>query len=63
MLSTNDQAASLLMPDAMASADDLRKRILHLRWMGLEDEAERLCILLAQTAVPDAILIEPRETD
>lgn len=63
MLLTNEQKGSPQKPDAMTSADELRKRILHLRWMGLEDEAERLCTLLARTAVPNIILIGPQDTD
>lgn len=63
MLSTNEQAVALSMPDALTSADDLRKRILYLRWIGMEDEAERLCASLAGTACRDAILLGPRDTD
>ena len=63
MLSTDEHAGARQMSDVMTSADDLRKRILHLRWMGLDDEAERLCASLARTAVPNVILIGPYDTD
>lgn len=42
---------------------ELRKRILKLRWIGEEDEAERLCALLSQTAQDHIVLDEPLLTD
>ncbi len=42
---------------------DLRQRILKLRWIGMDDEAERLSHLMAQSAEGNIVLIEPRETD
>ena len=45
-------------------ANDLVKRIRKLRWMGLEDEAERLQRELTQRcADSDCVIATPRETD
>ena len=45
-------------------ANDLVKRIRKLRWMGLEDEAERLQRELTQRcADSDSVIATPRETD
>jgi hypothetical protein len=42
---------------------ELRKRILKLRWIGEETEAERLCALLSQTAQDHIVVDEPLPTD
>jgi hypothetical protein len=45
-------------------ANDLVKRIRKLRWMGLEDEAERLQQeLTRRCADGDCVIATPRETD
>ena len=45
-------------------ANDLVKRIRKLRWMGLEDEAERLQReLTCRCADSDCVIATPRETD
>lgn len=45
-------------------ADDLVKRIRKLRWMGLEEEAERLQQeLTRRCAESDSVIATPRETD
>ncbi|MGE5367180.1 MAG: hypothetical protein ACM3PO_07930 [Betaproteobacteria bacterium] len=45
-------------------ANDLVKRIRKLRWMGLEDEAERLQReLTRRCADSDCVIATPRETD
>ena len=45
-------------------ANDLVKRIRKLRWMGLEDEAERLQQELTRRCVEsDSVIATPRETD
>ncbi|HEX4236930.1 MAG TPA: hypothetical protein VHZ64_03155 [Xanthobacteraceae bacterium] len=45
-------------------ANDLVKRIRKLRWMGLEDEAERLQRELTRPcADSDCVIATPRETD
>jgi hypothetical protein len=45
-------------------ANDLVKRIRKLRWMGLEDEAERLQReLTRRCADGDCVIGTPRETD
>ena len=63
MLSTNERTGYAAMPVAMASPDDLHKRILKLRWIGMEDEAERLGRLLAQSKTAYGVWIGPRDTD
>jgi hypothetical protein len=45
-------------------SNDLVKRIRKLRWMGLEDEAERLQReLTRRCADGDCVIATPRETD
>ena len=45
-------------------ANDLVKRIRKLRWMGLEEEAERLQQeLTRRCADSDSVIATPRETD
>ena len=45
-------------------ANELVKRIRKLRWMGLEDEAERLQReLTRRCADSDCVIATPRETD
>lgn len=45
-------------------ANDLVKRIRKLRWMGLEDEAQRLqAELTRRCAEADSVIATPRETD
>jgi hypothetical protein len=45
-------------------ANDLVKRIRKLRWMGLEEEAERLQQeLTRRCAESDSVIATPRETD
>ena len=45
-------------------ANDLVRRIRKLRWMGLEDEAERLQRELThRCADSDCVIATPRETD
>jgi hypothetical protein len=47
-----------------SKANDLVKRIRKLRWMGMEDEAERLQRELRQRcADSDCVIATPRETD
>ena len=47
-----------------SAANDLVKRIRKLRWMGLEDEAERLQReLTRRCADSDCVIATPRETD
>lgn len=42
---------------------ELKKRILKLRWIGEETEAERLCEILGQTAHDHIVVDEPPMTD
>lgn len=45
------------------SARDLVKRIRKLRWMGMEEEAERLQVALRRIEHTDCVLAAPRDTD
>jgi hypothetical protein len=45
-------------------ANDLVKRIRKLRWMGMEEEAERLqAELTRRNAAADSVIATPRDTD
>jgi len=47
-----------------SGANELVKRIRKLRWMGMDDEAERLQIeLTRRCADRDSVIATPRETD
>jgi hypothetical protein len=47
-----------------SGTNDLVKRIRKLRWMGLEEEAERLQQeLTRRSADSDCVIATPRETD
>jgi hypothetical protein len=47
-----------------SAANDLVRRIRKLRWMGLEEEAERLqSELTRRCAESDSVIATPRETD
>jgi hypothetical protein len=55
-------------PDVLAeqrASNKLVKLIRKLRWMGMEEEAERIQIELEQRDIPpaDSVLAAPRETD
>jgi hypothetical protein len=45
------------------SASELVKRIRKLRWMGTEDEAQRLQIAFRRIKHTDCVLAAPRDTD
>jgi hypothetical protein len=45
------------------SASELVERIRKLRWMGMEDEAQRLQIALRRSKHTDCVLAAPRDTD
>ena len=50
--------------EAESRANELVRRIRKLRWMGLEDEAERLQRELTRRCVDsDSVIATPRETD
>jgi hypothetical protein len=50
--------------EAKSAANDLVRRIRKLRWMGLEEEAERLQReLTRRCADSDSVIATPRETD
>lgn len=50
---------------ARQQANDLIRLIRKLRWMGMEEEAERVQMELAQRNVPpaDSVVAVPHETD
>ncbi len=55
-------------PDALAeqrASNKLVKLIRKLRWMGMEEEAERVQMELAQRGVPpaDSVVAVPHDTD
>ncbi len=51
-------------PGAPASTPaEMRKLILKLRWIGMEDEAQRLSTALALCAPADCVPMDPRDTD
>lgn len=51
-------------PESESRANDLVKRIRKLRWMGMEEEAQRLQAELTQKcATADSVIATPRETD
>jgi len=51
-------------PESESRANDLVKRIRKLRWMGMEEEAERLQVeLTRRCAVADSVIATPRDTD
>jgi hypothetical protein len=50
--------------ESETKANDLVKQIRKLRWMGMEDEAERLQQeLTRRCAEADSVIATPRETD
>ena len=50
--------------EGVSRTNDLVKRIRKLRWMGMEDEAERLQRELTERcADSDCVIATPRETD
>jgi hypothetical protein len=51
--------------EADAATNDLVKRIRKLRWMGMEEEAERLQAELTRRSAAecDSVIATPRETD
>jgi hypothetical protein len=51
-------------PESESRANDLVKRIRKLRWMGMEEEAERLqAELTRRCAAADSVIATPRDTD
>jgi hypothetical protein len=48
---------------AAAKPAEIRKLILKLRWIGMEEEAERLSASLAEFATAECQVMGPRETD
>jgi hypothetical protein len=52
------------LPETESRANDLVKRIRKLRWMGMEEEAERLqAELIRKCAAADSVIATPRDTD
>lgn len=48
------------MPSTALNADQMRKIILKLKWIGMDDEAEHLCEALPR---PATWLMAPLDTD
>jgi hypothetical protein len=46
-----------------SSSSELIKRVRKLRWIGLEDEAQRLATDLPRLGTGDSVLATPRDTD
>lgn len=57
------EATAVIGPAVAAKPAEMRKLILKLRWIGLDDEAERLSESLAEFAPVDCPIMGPRETD
>lgn len=45
------------------ASEEFVKRIRKLRWIGMEEEAERLQIVLQSFPAENCILAEPQDTD
>lgn len=64
MALTREQPKHHDVAERESRANDLVKRIRKLRWMGMEDEAERLQSELTRwCADSDSVIATPRETD
>jgi hypothetical protein len=64
MAPTLDQPKQRDAAERESGTNDLVKRIRKLRWMGMEDEAERLQQeLTRRCADADSVIATPRETD
>ena len=52
-------------PDTTGTSNDMVKLIRKLRWIGMDDEAQKLQTELTQreTAAEDSVVATPRETD
>lgn len=51
------------VPMEQQACDELLKQARKLRWMGLDDEANRTQRSLRQSALAGSVLTAPRETD
>jgi len=47
----------------LESADEIKKMIRKLRWIGMGKEAERMCARLARLSSLDTTMASPPETD
>jgi hypothetical protein len=64
MAPTLDQPKHRDATERESGANDLVKRIRKLRWMGMEEEAERLQQeLTRRCGDADSVIATPRETD
>ncbi len=48
---------------ALSRPAEIKKLILKLRWIGMEEEAERLSATLAELATDECPVMGPRDTD
>jgi hypothetical protein len=55
------QAPALSAEEQMSS--DLVRRIRKLRWMGMQQEAEELQMMLCRVPHDDCVVVVPRDTD
>jgi hypothetical protein len=60
---TADEAAAFDPGERAMSAQELRKLIFKLRWIGADDQAELLRQHLMRAAPPGFVALEPGETD
>ena len=51
-----------LSPEEQVSSD-LANRIRKLRWMGMQQEAEQLQMMLRRVPHTDCVIVVPRDTD
>jgi hypothetical protein len=58
----SEMTAEKNVPAGLKPAE-IRKLILKLRWIGMEEEAERLSASLAEFATAECHVMGPRETD
>jgi hypothetical protein len=52
-----------VMPEAQQVSNDLAERIRKLRWLGMQQEAEELHMMLRRVPHTDCVIVMPRETD
>ena len=51
------------MPEEQQVSSDLTERIGKLRWLGMQQEAEKLHMTLRRVPHTDCVVVMPRETD
>jgi hypothetical protein len=51
------------LPAAQQTPDELAERIRKLRWLGMQEEAERLALRLVRVPHTDCVMVLPADTD